>query len=76
MALGGSRAKDNKSTGLKRRLQRIRLGVENLLQISDVVGEAERKLENLLMKPNQHIAKYLVEFNCLATITGWDNRAL
>ena len=28
------------------------------------------------MKPNQHIAKYLVEFNRLATITGWDNRAL
>ena len=28
------------------------------------------------MKPNQRIAKYLVEFNRLATITGWDNRAL
>ena len=28
------------------------------------------------MKPNQRIAKYLVEFNHLATITGWDNRAL
>ena len=33
-------------------------------------------LENLVMKPNQHIAKYLVEFNRLASITGWDNRAL
>jgi len=42
----------------------------------DVVGEAESKLENLSMKPTQRIAKYLVEFNRLATITGWDNRAL
>ena len=42
----------------------------------DIVGEAESKLENLSMKPNQRIAKYLVEFNRLATITGWDNRAL
>jgi len=30
---------------------------------SDVVGEAETKLENLSMKPTQRIAKYLVEFN-------------
>ena len=36
----------------------------------DVVGEAESKLENLSMKPTQRIAKYLVEFNRLATITG------
>ena len=28
------------------------------------------------MKPNQRIAKYLVEFNHLTTITGWDNCAL
>ena len=28
------------------------------------------------MKPNQRIAKYLDEFNRLATITGWDNHAL
>ena len=42
----------------------------------DIVGEAESKLENLSMKPNQRIAKYLVEFNRLATITGWDNQAL
>jgi Ty3 transposon capsid-like protein/zinc knuckle protein len=42
----------------------------------DVVGEAESKLENLSMKPTQRIAKYLVEFNRHATITGWDNRAL
>ena len=42
----------------------------------DIIGEAESKLENLVMKPNQRIAKYLVEFNRLASITGWDNRAL
>ena len=28
------------------------------------------------MKPNQHIAKYLVKFNQLASITGWDNHTL
>ena len=43
---------------------------------SDVVGEAETKLENLSMKPTHRIAKYLVEFNRLSTLTGWDNRAL
>jgi len=30
---------------------------------TDLVGEAESKLENLSMKPTQRIAKYLVEFN-------------
>jgi len=29
----------------------------------DMVGKAESKLENLLMKPTQRITKYLVEFN-------------
>jgi hypothetical protein len=43
---------------------------------SDVVGEAETKLENLSMKPTHCIAKYLVEFNRLSTLTGWDSRAL
>src|SRR3984885_4826988 len=42
----------------------------------DIVGEAETKLENLTVKSSQHITKYLVEFNRLATMTGWDNRAL
>src|ERR1700719_467094 len=28
------------------------------------------------MKPTQCIAKYLVDFTRLSTITGWDNRAL
>jgi hypothetical protein len=43
---------------------------------TDLVGEAESKLENLSMKSTQRIAKYLVEFNRLASITKWDNRAL
>ena len=42
----------------------------------DIVGEAKSKLKNLAMKQNQHIAKYLVEFNQLAVIMGWDNHAL
>ena len=42
----------------------------------DIIGEAESKLKNLVMKPNQRIAKYLVKFNQLASITGWDNCAL
>ena len=41
-----------------------------------MTGEAETKLENLSMKPTQRIAKYLVEFTRLSTLTGWDNRAL
>src|ERR1700733_11209985 len=43
---------------------------------TDLIGEAESKLENLSMKSTQRIAKYLVEFNRLASITKWDNRAL
>jgi hypothetical protein len=43
---------------------------------TDLVSEAESKLENLSMKPTQCIAKYLVEFNRLMSITKWDNRAL
>ena len=39
-------------------------------------GEAESKLKNLVMKLNQHITKYLVEFNWLAAIMGWDNYVL
>jgi hypothetical protein len=42
----------------------------------DLVGESENKLKNITMKPNQQIAKYLIEFNQLSTITGWDNHAL
>ena len=52
------------------------LELKTYFESPDIVGEAESKLENLSMKPNQHIAKDLVEFNRLATITGWDNRAL
>src|ERR1700720_2275060 len=43
---------------------------------SDLIGESENKIENLTMKSSQCIAKYIVEFNRLATITGWDGRAL
>src|ERR1700722_2176710 len=43
---------------------------------SDLIGESESKIENLTMKSSQRIAKYIVEFNRLATITGWDGRAL
>ena len=42
----------------------------------DIIREVESKLENLVMKPNQCITKYLVEFSWLASIKGWDNRAL
>src|ERR1700723_2091487 len=42
----------------------------------DLIGESESKIENLTMKSSQRIAKYIVEFNQLATITGWDGRAL
>jgi hypothetical protein len=34
------------------------------------------KLKNISMKPTQHITKYLVEFNQLSTLTGWDHCAL
>src|SRR6202041_3309665 len=43
---------------------------------SNLSGESESKIENLTMKSSQRIAKYIVEFNRLATITGWDGRAL
>src|ERR1700723_1619599 len=43
---------------------------------SDLIGESESKIENLTMKSSQHIAKYIVKFNRLATITGWDGHAL
>src|ERR1700720_822075 len=43
---------------------------------SDLIGESESKIKNLTMKSSQRIAKYIVEFNRLVTITGWDGRAL
>src|ERR1700722_8918954 len=43
---------------------------------SDLIGESESKTENLTMKSSQRIAKYIVKFNRLATITGWDGCAL
>ena len=52
------------------------LELKTYFESPDIVGEAESKLENLSMKPNQRIAKYLIEFNHLATITRWNNRTL
>src|ERR1700722_12152471 len=42
----------------------------------DLIRESESKIKNLTMKSSQRIAKYIVEFNRLATITGWDGRVL
>ena len=42
----------------------------------NIIGEAESRLQTLTMKPTQCIAKYLVDFTQLSTITGWDSRAL
>jgi hypothetical protein len=42
----------------------------------DPRGSAESELENLTMKDSQRIAKYIVNFNRLATQTGWDIGAL
>ena len=42
----------------------------------DIIGEAKSTLENLVIKPNQCITKYLVKFNQLASITGQDNCTL
>ena len=39
-------------------------------------GEAEAELENLCMRDNQRITKYLVEFNRLAARVQWGNAAL
>src|SRR6202040_3823637 len=43
---------------------------------SDLIGESESQIDNLTMKSSQRITKYIVEFNRLATITGWDGHAL
>src|SRR6202041_3233319 len=43
---------------------------------SDLIGESESKIKNLTIKSSQRITKYIVEFNRLATITGWDAHAL
>ena len=41
----------------------------------DSEGEAEAELENLRMRDNQRITKYLVEFNRLAARVQWENAA-
>jgi hypothetical protein len=42
----------------------------------DPEGEAEADLENLRMRDNQHITKYMVEFNRLAARVSWGDAAL
>ena len=42
----------------------------------DPVGDAEASIENLRMKDNQRITKYVVEFNRLSTWTEWGEAAL
>ena len=42
----------------------------------DPEGEAEAELENLRMRDNQHIVKYLVDFNRLAARVQWGDSAL
>src|ERR1700723_1154808 len=39
----------------------------------NIIGEAESRLQTLTMKPTQRIAKYLVDFTRLSTVTGWDS---
>ena len=43
---------------------------------SDPVGDAESKLRILSMKSDQRIAKYVVNFNRLATQVNWGENAL
>src|SRR5438046_1962780 len=42
----------------------------------DPVGDAENELENLRMRDNQRITKFMVEFNRLSTQTNWGPAAL
>ena len=42
----------------------------------DVTGSAEHDLEKLEMSDNQRIAKYITQFNRLATQVGWGHEAL
>ena len=42
----------------------------------DPISTASYKLDHLAMKDHYHITKYIIEFNELAAITGYDERAL
>lgn len=42
----------------------------------DVVGTAEHDLENLSMSDNQRVARYVTQFNRLATQVSWGTEAL
>jgi hypothetical protein len=43
---------------------------------ANVVGDAETKLDNLVMKDSHRIPRYTVEFNQLAVLCQWGDRAL
>ena len=43
---------------------------------ADPVRDMEELLTNLTMKENQKIAKYNVEFNCLAALCHWGDAPL
>jgi hypothetical protein len=42
----------------------------------DETGEAEHELVTLKMLTGQHISKYIIRFNSLATCCNWGNSAL
>lgn len=42
----------------------------------DLVGDAEDRIQHLRMKDSDRISDYLVRFNGLAVLTGWDEKAL
>jgi hypothetical protein len=42
----------------------------------DAEGDAEAALENLVMRDNHHVNKYIVEFYRLASEIHWDDKAL
>jgi Retrotransposon gag protein len=50
--------------------------LQNNFRPLDPKGSAESELENLAMKDNQRIVKYIVNFNPLAMQTGWVIAAL
>ena len=49
--------------------------LKNTFRPHDPKGEAQADLKNLKMRDNQHIVKYLVDFNFLAACVQWGNAA-
>ena len=50
--------------------------LKNNFRLHDPKGEGEANLKNLCMCDNQHIMKYLIDFNCLTTRVQWGNATL